>query len=167
MRFGLKEKASPCLVISILTCYLEEIYHGKHLLKVINQFSLQNIIKTPKRIEDNTKTIIDLIIVSNVDKILRSGTFEPAISDHKLVYAVINLRRSNPCPTIKTVHDYKSLNREELNRTFKQTPWWIANIFDEVEDTVHTFELLYRDVINEHGKTHTAKVRTNSLPWVS
>ena len=59
------------------------------------------------------------------------------------------------------------MNREELNRTFEQTPWWIANIFDEGEDTVHTFEFLYRDVINEHVKTHTAKVRTNSLPWVT
>ena len=145
----------------------EQIYYGKHLLKVINQFSLQNIIKTSARIEDNTETVIDLIIVSNADKILRPGTIEPAISDHKLVHAVINLRLSNPCSTIKTVHDYKSLNCEELNRTFEQAPWWIANIFDEVEETVHTFELLYRDGINEHVKTRTAKVRTNSLPWVT
>ena len=58
------------------------------------------------------------------------------------------------------------MNREELNRTFKQTPRWIANIFDEVEDTAHTFKLLYRDVINDHVKTSTEKVRTNSLPWV-
>ena len=63
--------------------------------------------------------------------------------------------------------DYKSLNREKLSRTFEQTPWRIANIFDEVEDTIHTFELLYRDVINEHVKTHAAKVRANSLPSVT
>ena len=100
----------------------KQIYYEKRLLKVRNQFSLQNIIKTPTRIQDNTKTIIDLIIVSNVDKILRSGTFEPAVSDHKLFYAVINLRRSNPRQTIKTVRDYKSLNLEELNRTSEQTP---------------------------------------------
>ena len=50
----------------------KQIYYGKRLLKVINQFSLQNIIKTPTRIEDNTETIIDLIIVSNADKVLRS-----------------------------------------------------------------------------------------------
>ena len=111
--------------------------------------------------------MIDLIIVSNADKILRLGTFEPAISDHELVYAVINLWHSNHRPTIKTVHDYKSLNCEELNRTFEQAPWWIASIFDEVEDTVHTFELLYRDVINQHVKTYTAKVRTTSLHWVT
>ena len=84
-----------------------------------------------------------------------------------IVYAVINLRRSNPPPTIETVRDYKSLNREELNTTFEQAPWRIGSIFDEVEDTVHTFELLYRDVINDHVKTRTAKVRTNSLPWVT
>ena len=47
----------------------KQIYYGKRLLKVINQFSLQNIIKTSTRIEDNTETIIDLIIVNNADKI--------------------------------------------------------------------------------------------------
>ena len=36
-----------------------------------------------------------------------------------------------------------------------------------MEDTVHAFELLYRDVINEHVQTRTAEVRTNSLPWVT
>ena len=36
-----------------------------------------------------------------------------------------------------------------------------------MKDTVHTFEFLCKDIINEHVKTRTAKVRTNSLPWVT
>ena len=144
-----------------------QIYYGKRLLKVINQLSLKNIIKAPTRIDDITETIIDVIIVSNTDKILTSGTFQQAISDHKLVYAVLNIKRDNPRPTIKTVRDYKSLNQDQLKTSFEQTPWWITNFFDEVEDTVNIFELMYKDVIKEYVKTRTAKVKTKSLPSVT
>ena len=78
-----------------------QIYYGKRLLKVINQLSLKNIIKSPARIDDITEAITDVIIVSNTEKILTSGTFQQAIPDHKLVYAVLNIKRDNPRPIIK------------------------------------------------------------------
>ena len=47
------------------------------------------------------------------------------------------------------------------------TPWWIGNLFEEVDDVWNTWELLYNDVINEFVKTRKATVRTNSLPWIT
>ena len=44
---------------------------------------MKNIITAPTRVAKNSQTTIDLIIVSNEKKIFKSGTFEPAISDHK------------------------------------------------------------------------------------
>ena len=59
------------------------------------------------------------------------------------------------------------MNEDQLKTTFEQTPWWITNIFDEVEDMLNIFELLYKDVIKEYVKTRMAKVKTKSLPWVT
>ena len=39
---------------------------------------------------------IDLIIVSDISEILNSGTFELAISDHKLAFATLKLCRYKP-----------------------------------------------------------------------
>ena len=53
---------------------------------------MKSVIKSVARITEDTATTIDLIIVSDTSKILNSGTFELAISDHKLVFATLKHR---------------------------------------------------------------------------
>ena len=57
-----------------------------------------------------------------------------------------------------------------MKRTFKlalqNVPWWISNLFDDLDDVVNIWELLYRDVVNEFITDRKVKVRQNSLPWV-
>ena len=79
----------------------EEKYLGRKLLKVLNNFNYKNIIKRPRRLTDSTKTIIDLIITSDTSKVLKSGVFDYSIADHKLIYAVLKLRRSKLPPINK------------------------------------------------------------------
>ena len=74
----------------------EQVYYELRLLKILNPFGMKNVIKSGTRINEDTATTIDLIIVSDTSKILNSGTFELAISDHKLVFATLKLRRYNP-----------------------------------------------------------------------
>ena len=63
----------------------EQVYYGRSLLKILNQFGMKNVIKSATRTTEDTATTIDLIIVSDTSKILNSGTFEMSSSDHKLV----------------------------------------------------------------------------------
>ena len=49
------------------------------------------------------------------------------------------------------------------------TPWWICNVFEDIDDVVNTWKLLYSDVVNEfvsNGKKGKL-VRSNSLPWIT
>ena len=77
---------------------IKHVYYGRRLLKILNPFGMKNVIKSTTRITEDTATTIDLIIVSDTSKILNSGTFELAISDHKLVFATLKLCRYNPHP---------------------------------------------------------------------
>ena len=63
----------------------DEAYLGRRMKRIMNSFDLK-IVKDSTPIATTSKTIIDLIIVSNglSEKIVKSGAFEPAISDHKL-----------------------------------------------------------------------------------
>ena len=73
----------------------EQVYYGRRLLNILNPFGMKNVIKVATRLTEVTATTIDLIIISDTFKILNSGTFELAISDHKLVFATLKLRRYN------------------------------------------------------------------------
>ena len=84
-----------------------------------------------------------------------------------MFFAILKLRRYNPRPVLKEVRDYKNLDTTDFQKAFEQVPWWISNVFDELDDVTYCFQSFYNDIINEKIKTRKAKVRTKSLPWVN
>ena len=68
---------------------------------------------------------------------MNSGNLDPGISDHKLVNSVINLQKPVIKPRIKMVKNYKNMNIDELKKILKDTPWWVTNIFDDVDDVAN------------------------------
>ena len=141
----------------------EQIYYGRRLLKILNPAGMKNVIKSAIRITEDTATTIDSIIVSDTSKILNSGTFELAIPDHKLVFATLKLCRYNPRPVLKEVRDYKNLEKTEFQRSFERVPWWVANIFDEIDNAPYCFQTFHNDIIKEQVKTRKAEVKKKSL----
>ena len=67
---------------------------GKKLQRILNRYTLKNVIKCPTRVSKTSETLIDLILTSNVSKIAKAGASELSISDHKLVYSIIKLHRA-------------------------------------------------------------------------
>ena len=68
---------------------------------------------------------------------------------------------------MKTVRNYKLVNKENFKLALQNAPWWIGNLFDDIDDVVNTWELLYKDVVDEFITERNVKLRQNSLPWVN
>jgi len=96
-----------------------------------------------------------------------AGCYAPGISDHHLVYAVVNLRRQKSSPVIKKVTDFKNLNCDKLRHELSTAPWSVCEIYDDVDDVAWAWEYLYKDVMTDHLKTRKVKVRTNGLKWMN
>ena len=121
---------------------------GKRLLKVTRNVGLENVIKDTTRSTESSNTIIDLIFTSHKSKVKLAGCYAPGISDHHLVYAVVNLRRQKSCPVIKEVTDFKNLDCDKLRLDLSTAPWNVFEIFDEVDDVAWAWEYLYKDVMS-------------------
>ena len=76
----------------------EDTYLGRKLLKVLNSYNMKNIINKPTRITADTSTIIDQIITSDKSKIKLHDCYDTGISDHHIVYAILNLYRKRSWP---------------------------------------------------------------------
>ena len=87
---------------------------GKCLLNVARSVGLENAIKEPTRITKSSNTIINLILTSIKSKVKHAGCYDPGISDHHVVYAVVNLCRQRSSPVIKEVFDFKNINCDHL-----------------------------------------------------
>ena len=144
---------------------IDESYKSKKFIRILKSYCMSNIIKDPTRITATSETLIDHIITSIPKKILESGCFDPGLSDHNIVYAVLSLNKSNSKPLIKTVRSFKNCNTEKLINDMKSVPWHVIEIFDDLEDVTWAWETLHKDVIDSHVKMRKAKCRKNSLPW--
>ena len=145
----------------------DESYLGRKLLNVLNNYNLKNVIKKPTRITEKTSTIIDLIITSDTSKIITSGCYDTGISDHNIVYSVINLKRKKSKPVIKEVCNYKKIDFDALRTDFEQASWYICSLFEDIDDITWTWETLYKEIMKDHAPKRKAKIRTDSLPWMN
>ena len=91
--------------------------------------------------------MIDLVITTNTSKGKKYGVHNSGISDHHLVYVVLNLRRQISTPTIKEVRNYKNINHDAVKSAFEQTPWHICSIFEDIDDAAWAWEYLYKEII--------------------
>ena len=135
--------------------------------QLLNKFNLKNVINKATRITDSSATLIDLIICSDISKISHQGVCDLGISDHHLIYAVINLKRKRQKPTLKTVYDYKKVDLDSLQRDFAAAPWSICNVFDDLDDATWAWECLYKDIMKSHVHARRVKIRRGSLPWMN
>ena len=137
--------------------------------RILRRFGYFNVIESPTRITANSKSLIDLIIVSpnlQASNVL-AGSIDLGISDHHLIYAAFSTRRSNLKPKFITVRNYKDLDNEKLQRDLEEAPWHIVSAVEDVEDSVYLWETMFKDIIESNIKRRNVKVRHKSLPWIN
>ncbi|CAB4038335.1 Hypothetical predicted protein, partial [Paramuricea clavata] len=85
-----------------------------------------------------------------------------------MIYAIVNLiNKKREHPIIKTVKNYKYVDKSKFKSALRNVPWWVCDIFDDLDDVQNAWELLYKDVVDEYITERKVKVRQNSLPWVN
>ena len=139
----------------------------KDFKQVLAEYCLTNVIMKYTRITATSETLIDLAITSNSDKVIKKGTYAMGLSDHDLIYLIINLRRKRSPPKLISVRNYKNINTSKLNEDLEACPWHIISLFDDPEDALWCWERLFKDILSSHVNTRKVKVRNNNQPWMN
>ena len=142
-------------------------YEGRRLLRILGSLDLYNVIKDPTRTTVTTSTLLDLMITTDVSKIMSSGTFDPGLSDHCLIYGIIRLQRKRTAPKYISAKNYRQVNVETLKHAFTTAPWSAIEAFDDPDDIAWAWETLYKDIVNDHNPQRRVKIRSESLPWMN
>ena len=61
----------------------------KQLRLLVHLHKLRTIIKKATRITEDTRTLIDVILINDKEKIINAGVLDTGISDHRLVYSLV------------------------------------------------------------------------------
>ena len=139
-------------------------------VNVIEPFGLSQIIKEPTRVTATSSTLIDLMLVSNLDNVKKSGVVDvPGISDHCLVYLAYAVRKPKFVPKTFTRRDFKNFSQEAFIQDLNTTPF--ENIFAvedfELDKKATIFENYFNSVLDRHAPYRTFTVTHPKAPWLT
>jgi hypothetical protein len=64
--------------------------HTEKLAMVMSEYGMKQMICDPTRVTQTSDTMIDLLFCSNSDEIIQSGCLELGMSDHEMIYGILN-----------------------------------------------------------------------------
>ena len=94
------------------------------------------LIDRPTRVTMTSRSLLDVVMVSNKDIVKTSGVLDLTISDHYLVYIVLDMKVPKPPPTYITTRSFKNYTADQISSDIAQVPWETVELMDSVDDRV-------------------------------
>ena len=155
-------------VIGDLNCnLLSDDYESRACLDFCTTFNLTQLINSPTRITERSQSLIDVIMTTNKEIVTSSGILTSSISDHNLIYLLLDLKVPRAKPSYVSIRSYKSYNPTKFLEDLQFVPFHMANFFDDVSDQVDVYGILFLDVLNDHAPIKTIKIKAKPNPFVT
>ena len=107
-------------------------------------------------------------MASNTAIVVESGVVESHISDHYLVYSVLNLKLPKPPPTYVTARTYRCYDPDKFVDELVQLSWaWNDNsMFDDINEKLEYFNHNFLEVLNRHAPIKSMRIRYRQCPFI-
>ena len=120
---------------------------------------MKQLITQPTRETETSKTLIDVIFTSNPAIIVDSGIVETHISDHYLVFAVLNLRMPKPPAAYVVTRSYKCYDPQNFLSELNKIPRYENILSDDVNEKLLHFNEAFFRVLDNHAPIKEMKIK--------
>ena len=138
---------------------------------IINNHQMSQLVKDRTRVTENTETLIDHIYVSHPGNVKAYRVSTIALSGH---YPVCFMRRLNASDVRKHRHttikyrSYEHFDQDAFLSDLGYVPWSIIELFDDVDDALHAWEMLFMAVVNVDVPLRERRVKRPRQPgWLT
>ena len=66
-----------------------------------------------------------------------------------------------------TIRSFKNYSSERFNNDITKVPWSVLETFDDPEDKLHAFNLLFNEVLDRHAPLKTIRLRGRPNPYIT
>ena len=130
-------------------------------------FSMRQMINDYTRVSPNSKTLIDLILVSDAITCFKSGVQTIGISDHSLVYLVINGNISLLKPQISRFRSFRTFDEQHFKEDLNKIVWSESESDNDVEHLWQNFKAAFQEVSDKHAPYVTVRRKQTGVPWIN
>eukprot|EP00112_Aurelia_sp_Birch-Aquarium-sp1_P026369 Seg932.4 transcript_id=Seg932.4/GoldUCD/mRNA.D3Y31 product="hypothetical protein" protein_id=Seg932.4/GoldUCD/D3Y31 len=156
-----------CILLGDMNCnYLERSEH-KEIKSIISNNGLKQLIKSPTRITNTSKTLIDVIYSNDPEKINSIKVIPADVSDHELLGCVRKVHSIKHSPRQIRCRNYTNYDPKLFCKDLESEDF--SNVFDSRSTEVawkHLKRILNYS-INKHAPMITKKVKGRLCPWMT
>ena len=144
---------------------------SKSLSKTFQQFitshSLIQPITVPTRYNHSSASLLDLFLATPDVPISKSTVLDNPFSDHLPVLLRLNTTTPATQPALITHRTFKNFSEASFAADLSCVPWSVIDIFDDPDDKVEIFNLMFTNVLDDHAPVKTTTVKKNPSPWIT
>lgn len=140
----------------------------KHFSSFCKSYALKQIIVDPTRITPKSRTIIDIILVSDTSKTFKSGVLEVGLSDHNMIYVIRKLKRGaiRHHNTLK-IRSLKRYSPQIFAEELSKVNWIEVMQCDDVDIAWDRFKRNFLQVLNKVAPYKEIRIKQRTEPWMT
>lgn len=138
--------------------------NDRNLVKSVN---LTQIINEPTRVGQYSSSLLDWILVTNPERITKSGVLSDCLSDHSIIFCVWKIKVPTSSPRYIEVKQCKNLITDDFIHDIIAINWDRFQLIPFAEDAWDFFSSEFNEVIDKHAPTKIIRVKGRHLPWIN
>ena len=137
------------------------------ILKDLEEVNDLECTREPTRITPYSASLLDVILTNKLELFKKCGTYDPAMSDHCMIYGEMSEKIQKHRPKTITFRQMKNTNFELLNRDLSYAPWHVKHIFTDIDDKYDCWKGLVDSVVDDHAPITKIRVREKDIPYMT
>ena len=129
-------------------------------------FGLKQIIKEPTRVKSTSSSIIDLIFVSDNNKISNQGVLNYSVSDHQITFGI---RKKNTgqfkAHNAMYIRCLKNYTIDHFRKQLNNVNWFKVITCDNVDCAWNEFKTLFTNVIDHVAPVKLKRLKQRRESW--
>ena len=137
-----------------LNCNLVKNFpEGNALNDLCATLNLKQLVTSPTRVMEHSSSLIDVILASNIALVIDTKVMETHISDHFLIYSVLNLKSPKTPPNYIKSSNLKNYNAENflLDLQAQQVAWTENYLITDASEKLDYFNQVFLDILDKHA----------------
>ncbi|KAG7310994.1 hypothetical protein JYU34_003847 [Plutella xylostella] len=151
------------------TCLLKNNSRSNTLQSIVTSKNLHILpLQATHHPPNSEPTLLDLIIVSSPDLVMKHGQFTAdCFSYHDLLYVSYKVRTPKPKKRTILQRNFKKVDLQRLFEDAKAIDWAQLNDIDDIDERVTMFNSLLTNLFNKHAPLRPVRVKQLPAPWLT
>lgn len=144
-------------------------YDNHRLIKGLRNMHFKQLVDFITR--PVSKTCLDHVYSNQPQRISSVSCHNIGLADHVPVFVIRKYARHNHKAHNSTRITYCNMKRfdeEAFKQSLQEAPWDTAFVFDDIDDIVHSWEVIFNSILDSHCPWRVKRVKQDTqAPWMT